>query len=107
MGREEQRETQAGNRAEHASKIDLDAASHGVEDPVEAPEPDRPGKGPDDELAAMSAFERGDPDALPSDVTETPEYQAELAEVRREVKAGEAVVEDGRDQMPPTSYDRG
>ena len=106
MGREEERETLAGNRPDHASEIDLDAASQGVENPVDAPEPDRPGKGAD-ELAGNSAFARGDPEAVPSDVTETPEYQEELAEVRREVKEGEAVVEDGRDKMPPTSYDRG
>ncbi len=107
MGREEERETLAGSRAEHAPQVDLDAASQGVENPVDAPEADRPGKGPDDELAGHSAFERGDPDAVPSDVTETPEYQDELAQARREVKAGEAVVEDGRDQMPPTRHDRG
>lgn len=107
MGREEERETLAGNRPEHAPEIDLDAASQGVENPVEAPEPDRPGKGADDELAGHSAFDRGDPDAVPSDVTETPEYQEELAEARRAVKEGEAVVEDGRDKMPPTRYDRG
>ena len=107
MGREEERETLAGNRPEHAPDIDLAAASRGVENPADAPDPDRPGKGPDDELAGTSAYERGDPDAVPSDVTETPEYQAELAEARRAVKEGEAVVEDGRDQMPATSYDRG
>jgi hypothetical protein len=107
MGREEERETLAGNRPEHAPEIDLDAASKGVQNPVNAPEPDRRGKHADDELAGSSAFERGDPDAVPSDVTETPAYQEELAEARREVKEGEAVVEDGRDQMPPTRYDRG
>lgn len=106
MGREEERETLAGNRPEHAPQVDLDAASRGVENPVEAPEPDRRGKGPDDELAGESAFERGDPDAVPSDITQTPEYQEQLAEARREVNAGEAVVEDGREKMPPTSYDR-
>lgn len=106
MGREEARETLAGVRPEHASEIDLDAASQGVENPVEAPEPDRRGNGPDDELAGTSAFERGDPDAVPSDVTETPEYQEELAEVRRAVREGDAVVEDGRDQMPPTRHNR-
>jgi len=107
MGREEERETLAGNRPEHASDIDLDIASRGVENPVDAPEPDRPGKSPDDELAGTSAFERGDPDAVPSDVTDTPEYQEELAEARRAVREGEAVVEDGRDQMPPTRHNRG
>jgi predicted kinase len=106
MGREEERETLAGNRPEHPSKIDLDAASRGVENPVDAPEPDRRGKGAD-ELAGHSAFERGDPDAVPSDVTETPEYQEDLAEARRVVNEGEAVVDDGRDKMPPTRYDRG
>ncbi|HEX7105354.1 MAG TPA: hypothetical protein VF218_05255 [Acidothermaceae bacterium] len=107
MGREEERETLAGSRPEHAPQVDLDAASHGVENPVDAPEPDRPGKGPDDELAGTSAFELGDPDAVPSDVTDTPEYQEELAEARRAVKEGDAVVEDGRDQMPPTRHNRG
>lgn len=107
MGREEERETLAGNRPEHAPEIDLDAASQGVENPVNAPEPDRRGKRADDESGGSSAFERGDPDAVPSDVTETGAYQEELAEARREVKEGEAVVEDGRDQMPPTRYDRG
>lgn len=106
MGREEERETLAGNRPEHAPEIDLDAASRGVENPVNAPEPDRRGKGADDDLAGTSAFDRGDPDAVPSDVTETPEYQEELAEARRAVKEGDAVVEDGRDQMPPTRHNR-
>lgn len=36
MGREEQRETLAGNRAEHTSEMDLDATSHGVQDPLDA-----------------------------------------------------------------------
>jgi len=107
MGREEERGTLAGNRPEHAPDIDLDISSQGVENPVDAPEPDRQGKSPDDELTGTSAFERGDPDAVPSDVTDTPEYQAELAEARRAVKEGEAVVEDGRDQMPPTRHNRG
>jgi hypothetical protein len=106
MGREEERETLAGNRPEHAPQVDLDAAAAGVEQPVEAPDPDRRGQAADDELAGHSAFERGDPDAVPSDITETPEYKEELAEARRAVKEGEAVVEDGRDQMPPSNYDR-
>lgn len=107
MGREEERETLAGNRPEHVAEIDLAAASKGVENPLDAPEPDRPGKGPDDDFAGSSAFELGDPDAVPSDITETPEYQEQLAAARREVKEGEAVVEDGRDQMPPTRHNRG
>jgi hypothetical protein len=106
MGREEERETLAGNRPEHAPQVDLDAASRGVDDPAEAPEPDWRGKRADDELAGQSAFDRGDPDAVPSDITQTPEYQEQLAEARREVKDGEVVVEDGRQQMPPTDYER-
>jgi hypothetical protein len=45
-------------------------------------------------------------DPVPSDITESDEYQEELAEVQREVKAGEVVLEDGDQELPPTSYDR-
>jgi hypothetical protein len=45
-------------------------------------------------------------DPVPVDITETDEYQQELAEARREAKAGEVLLEDGNENMPPTSYDR-
>ena len=89
MGREQERETRAA----------ADAA-----EPVEIPEPDRRGLGEDD---GGSAYERGDPDAVPADVTDEPEYAEELAEARRQARNGEAVLKDGRDTMPPTHYDRG
>lgn len=102
MGREEEREILSGSKPEPASQIDLDAA--GGDDSIEIPEPDRRGKS-EDELPG-SAFDRGDPEAVPTDLTDAPEYQAELAEARRQAKEGEAVLEDGRDKMPPTRYDR-
>jgi hypothetical protein len=75
----------------------------------------------DDELAGRTEEERVeagladyDPDDVPPatddpvpvDIAETDEYQEELAEARREVKAGEAVLKDGDQDMPPTRYDR-
>ncbi len=45
-------------------------------------------------------------DPVPTDVTETDVYQEELTEARRESKAGEVLLEDGVEDMPPTSYDR-
>lgn len=45
-------------------------------------------------------------DPVPVDITETAEYQEELTEVRREARAGEVLLEDGVEDMPPTSYDR-
>jgi hypothetical protein len=107
MGREEEREILSGSKPDHAPQVDLDAATGDVDDVAEVPEPDRRGKSEDDPVTSGSAFARGDPDAVPTDVTDTPEYQDELAEVRREVKDGEAVLEDGREQTPPTSYEGG
>lgn len=105
MGREEEREILSGSRPEHASDLERASGASGTDGSAvtEAPEPDRRWSGDD---ARPSAYAMGDPDALPTDVTESREYQDELAEVRREVKAGEAVVEDGQSQMPPTRYDR-
>jgi hypothetical protein len=75
----------------------------------------------DDELAERTEEERVDAgleaydpddvppatdDPVPVDITETDEYQQELAEAQREVRAGEVLLEDGTEQMPPTSYDR-
>jgi hypothetical protein len=45
-------------------------------------------------------------DPVPTDVTDTDVYQEELTEARRESKAGEVLLEDGVEDMPPTSYDR-
>jgi hypothetical protein len=105
MGREEEREILAGSKPDPAPEIDLETAvgSTDANDVPEVPDPDRRGLG-DDHLA--SAFETGDPDAVPTDVTESPQYQEALAEAKRQVKAGEAIVEDGQAQMPPTRYDR-
>jgi hypothetical protein len=103
MGREEEREILSGSKPEQVPQIDLDAA--GGDDSIEIPEPDRRGKRADEPLEAESAFDRGDPDAVPTDVTDAPEYQEELAEARRQAKEGEAVLEDGRDKTPPTRYD--
>jgi hypothetical protein len=45
-------------------------------------------------------------DPVPTDVTDTDVYQEELTEAQRESKAGEVLLEDGVEDMPPTSYDR-
>ena len=45
-------------------------------------------------------------DAVPTDITQSEVYQEELAEARRESKAGEVLLEDGEEDMPPTRYDR-
>jgi hypothetical protein len=104
MGREEEREILAGLKPERVPQVDLDRATDSSAEQIDVPEPDRRGLGEDD---GRSAFERGDPDAVPADVTDEPEYAEELAEVRRQARAGEAVVEDGRNTMPPTRYERG
>jgi hypothetical protein len=98
MGREEERETLAGNRPEHDPRLHDEAEQRGVE----VPEPDRKGKSPDPDA---SAFEQGDPDAVPADVTDRSAYQEALADARREAKNEQAVLEDGRRDMPATSYD--
>ncbi len=98
MGREEQRETLAGNRPEHDPRLHDEARAEGVH----VPEPDRKGKSPDPE---QSAYDAGDPDAVPADVTDRSEYQQALADARREAKNEQAVLEDGKRDMPPTRYD--
>lgn len=103
MGREEEREILSGSKPEPVPEVDLERASGGAE-PVEVPPPDRRGLGDETQ---PSAFEAGSPDAIPTDVTDSAQYQDELAEVRRRVESGEAVVEDGRERMPPTRYETG
>lgn len=104
MGREEQRETLAGLRPEPVPQIDLDAASGEPEDPGIRLVPDGDRRGKSDDDPSGSAFEAGDPDAVPTDVTDSAEYREELAEARRQAKSGEAVLEDGNTDMPPTRY---
>jgi hypothetical protein len=75
----------------------------------------------DDKLAERTERERAelglkdyDPDevpaaadeAVPTDVTDTEEYEEELAEARREVKEGEAQALTEEEPFPPTGYDR-
>ncbi|HWG65697.1 MAG TPA: hypothetical protein VG253_28780 [Streptosporangiaceae bacterium] len=74
----------------------------------------------DDALASLTEEERTelglepyDPDEVPpaadapvpTDITETEEYQEERAEVRREYDKDELLVEGEREQFPPTRYD--
>jgi hypothetical protein len=74
----------------------------------------------DDKLARLTEEERVeaglddyDPDEVPPttdappsfDVTETPEFQEERAEIRREYDKDELTVEGQRDPFPPTRYD--
>lgn len=76
----------------------------------------------DDALAERAERERADlgvedydPDdvppatdaPVPTDVTDTEEYQEELAEARREVKEGEAEPLTEEHPYPPSGYDRG
>jgi len=104
MGREEERETLAGLRPEPVPQVDLERASGDPDDPGTrlVPEGDRRGKSDDE--TARSAFEADDPDAVPTDVTDSAHYQDELTEVRKQAKSGEVVLEDDDFPMPPTSY---
>lgn len=102
MGREEERETLAGLKPEPVPQVDLDRAAGEAAEPIKVPEPDRRGLGEDD---GGSAYERGDPEAVPADVTDEPQYAEELAEARRQARSGEAVLEGGAGTMPPTHYD--
>ena len=74
----------------------------------------------DDQLARLTEEERVeagiddyDPDEVPpatdgppqQDVTQTGEFQAARAEIRRELDKDELMVEGERDPFPPTHYD--
>lgn len=73
----------------------------------------------DDRLARLTEEERVaagldayDPDEVPDaaedaefDVTETDDYQAEEAEIRRQAALGEIGEQAGQDAFPPTRYD--
>lgn len=99
----------------------------GVDPGEETPRRDRtehggaPPRPDDDELAHRTEDERVEaglddynPDDVPSatqspldeDITASPEYQAEAAEVRREAAAGELPTEGAAEDFPPTRYDR-
>jgi hypothetical protein len=106
MGREERREILTGSRPEPVPEIDLERASGSPEAEAAAPQvppPDGPGRSDDEPFS--SAYEAGNPDAVPADVTESPRYQEALDTVRTEVKNEQAVLRDGRRDMPPTNYE--
>ena len=45
-------------------------------------------------------------DPVPTDITETEEYQQERAEIRHEYDQDELLIKGEREEFPPTRYDR-
>jgi hypothetical protein len=79
-----------------------------------------PGRLDDDRLAHLAEEERVDAgldafdpdevppatdDPVPTDITESEQYQDERAEIKREEAKGELFEGDVRDAFPPTRYD--